>query len=133
MKKTLSVSGLLAVVLMVTLAFTVWDAEKVHAKSTCPSGAQKFVRVCIEKSAHPAVNFSDASSTCAADGRRLPTSAELDAFRQQPGVVIGGSGTFVTPEWISNFLSTSSSLVIFDNGNYGEVLHTASDPFRCVM
>jgi hypothetical protein len=127
MKKMLSALPLAVAVLVVGLAFTVWDAEKVRARSTCPSGTQKFAHVCIEKTARSAAIFSDASATCAAARRRLPTSAELDAFRQQSGVTLANPS-----EWTSNFTSSTQVLAITDAGTYLELTLPTLDPFRCV-
>jgi hypothetical protein len=141
MKKVLGVLGLAVAVLIVALALTSGYADKAIGRSTCPSGTQKFVQVCIEKEARTeqaGQQFLAASATCAALGRRLPTGAELDGFRQQPGVDITPTPTFGY-EWTGDILSSSTSLAMLDeealvpDGRYYlEPADTSSQPFRCV-
>lgn len=131
MKKWFSVLGLAAAVLVVALALTSGYTDKAIGKSTCPSGTQKFARVCIAKKPRPAANFANASADCADEARRLPTSAELDSFRQQPGVTLGDSSV---SEWSSDFLDPTSVLVVSEeaNGSYFAHPRTNSLPYRCV-
>jgi hypothetical protein len=126
MTKPASILVSAVAVLVLAGAFTFWS-EGAAKKSSCPSGTQKFVHVCIEKSARADATFSAASAACAADKRRLPTSAELDAFRQQPGVTLASPA-----EWSSDFNSAVSALGISDGGNYADFALTAPLPFRCV-
>jgi hypothetical protein len=99
-----------------------------------PSGTKKFAHVCIENGpARTEDTFANASDTCAAAKRRLPTFAELDAFRQQPGITIGStSGNRTFPEWTSEFTDLSTSIVLLDNGNTAAANQTTLEPFRCV-
>lgn len=126
MTKSASILIPAAVVLVLAAAFAFWNEGAAH-KSSCPSNTEKFVHVCIEKTARAAAKFSDASTTCAAVKRRLPTSAELDAFRQQPGVTLADPA-----EWSSDFNSAGSTLGINKDGNYAAFALSASLPFRCV-
>ena len=126
MRKTLSVLGLAAAVLVVALALSSGYADKALSRSTCPSGAQKFVRVCIEKEARSEADFRTASADCADERRRLPTGAELDAFRQQDGIVLSGN------EWTGDIIDQTTTLVMNDQGTYNPGLHSVSLPFRCV-
>ena len=127
--KTLPMLAFAVAVLMVAVALMAIDTNRVRAKSTCPSGTKKFAHVCIETTARVANTFTNASSTCASAQRRLPTSAELDAYRQQSGVSIGEG---VNPEWTSDFLSPTSLLVLYDDGDRTEHSVALSDMFRCV-
>ena len=63
-------------------------------KIGCPSGTTLFGGACIETAPRPATNttFRNASSDCADEGRRLPTAAELEAFRQQSDITLGSGG-----------------------------------------
>ncbi|HEX5499918.1 MAG TPA: hypothetical protein VFX03_11845 [Thermomicrobiales bacterium] len=70
--------------------------------------------------------FAAAAAACAADKRRLPTSAELDGFRQQSDV------TLPNLEWTSDFTSAGSALTINDAGNFIDVALSSATPFRCV-
>jgi hypothetical protein len=127
MTKSTSILVSAAVVLVLAGAFAFWS-EGAAKKSSCPSGTQKFVHVCIEKTARADADFPTASAACAADKRRLPTSAELDSFRQQPGITLASPS-----EWTSDFNSAISALGISDAGNYGDFsLTSAQLPFRCV-
>jgi hypothetical protein len=126
MTKTGSVVVSLAVVLVLAGAFAYWN-EGAAKKSSCPAGAQKFVHMCIEKTDRQPEPFVQASEACAADQRRLPTSAELDAFRQQPGITLASPD-----EWTSDFTSAASALGISDAGNYVDNALPNSLPFRCV-
>jgi hypothetical protein len=129
MKKSFSVLGLAAAVLIVALALTSGYADKALGGSTCPSGTQKFMRMCIDKSVRAGnKTFYDASATCAALGRRLPTGAELDSFRQQSGVNISTT----VYEWTGDILSSSTSLAMLDDGRYSVLSHSLFLPFRCV-
>jgi hypothetical protein len=105
---------------------------------SCPTGTTLFVRVCIETELRQHATFDDASSACAAEARRLPTGAELEAFRQQEGIAVGGGpGSFEwTGEIIRHLDSTEppETLVMSDDGQYHRGSHhpTVTLPFRCV-
>lgn len=117
------------------------NADKVDGKNAtdlqlgCPSGSQLFGGVCIGTTNRPgntvSVDFQDASSTCAQEGGRLPTAAELEGFRQQPGITLG-EGAIV--EWSADFLDTSNVLTVSDSGVYGasSTVGGAFRQFRCV-
>ena len=127
MTKTFSVLALAVALLIVALALMVVGTEKVRAKSTCPSGTQKFAHVCIENGpARTAATFANASATCAAAKRRLPTSAALDGFRQQPG------GAVTVAEWSSDFTSATTVIAINAGGSFEDSGIFGSLPFRCV-
>ncbi|HEU0114947.1 MAG TPA: hypothetical protein VFQ80_09725 [Thermomicrobiales bacterium] len=126
MTKAASVLVAVATVFVLAEAFAFWN-EGAARKSSCPSGTQKFVHVCIEKTARPPAAFADASAACAAEKRRLPTSAELDGFRQQSGVTLASPA-----EWSSDFTSATSATVMSDAGAFGNNALTTATPFRCV-
>lgn len=50
---------------------------------TCPAETRKHAGACIETGTRPAQDVFDASTTCAADGRRLPTASELVALAER--------------------------------------------------
>lgn len=125
------VSGIVvaAVLTIGMLASRGLDDAAARKRGGCPNGTQAFTHVCIETGSR-ATNqgFDDAAATCAALKRRLPTSAELDAFRQQDGVTLGGA------EFTSDFLDGASVLGIDDNGERA-IIGTSPGPnvvFRCV-
>ncbi len=131
MGRTSTVLGIAALALAAMLVMTLGDADKALAgRSTCPAGTQKFVRVCIDKEPRPEANFDDASKDCADERRRLPTGAELEAFRQQPGIVLGEiPGIF---EWTGNIFDEDQTLAITDPGAYANQAQSATEPYRCV-
>ena len=98
---------------------------------SCPADTTFFGGAgCVENTIRAEVDFNTASATCAGAGRRLLTSAELDAYRQQPDVTIGDSGS--PGEWTGTFLDNSTALVIDDSGGRFEVAMTLTFSFRCV-
>ncbi len=133
MRKAPGVLGLAAAALVVGLALTSGYAEQALGRSSCPSGTQKFTHVCIEKSlpfGGTSANFSVATQSCAVRGRRLPTSAELNAFRQQEGIEIGIGP--LQGEWTSDFTSASNAIIINDDGDYTESSINTPHLYRCV-
>lgn len=129
-----SVPGLAVAVFAVALALTVGDADEALAgkkKGGCPSGSQKFVKVCIEtQSRSLGQPFDNASADCADEAGRLPTGAELDAFRQQDGILLG-EGQRV--EWTGDiFGEEQRSLAIADDGTEAIVDQSTGLPYRCV-
>ena len=106
-----------------------WGADGGAAarRNPCPAGTQKFVRVCIEKASAPPTNFVQATTVCAGKNRRLPTTAELDAFRQQDGVTLPGM------EWTGTIVGSTSAIMMNDAGSYSEAMTTLGTAgFRCV-
>jgi hypothetical protein len=97
----------------------------------CPSDTTFFGGAgCVENTIRAEVDFNTASTTCASAGRRLLTSAELEAYRQQPGVTIGDSAS--PGEWTGTFLDNNTALVINDSGGRFGVAMTLTFSFRCV-
>src|SRR5690349_15818461 len=91
--------------------------DAARAGSGCPSGTRKFTHVCLETGSRAIQSYADATATCAALKRRLPTFAELDAFRQQPGIDL-------TPnhfEWTAQPLSVNSAAALSDAGAVADV------------
>jgi hypothetical protein len=125
MAKTMSILAA-AAVLVFSAAFAFWNEGEAR-KSSCSKGTDKFVHVCIEKTARGAAKFKDASTACATEKRRLPTSAELDAFRQQPDITLADEG-----EWVSDLTSDTSAIVMVDAGGFANASLVNTVPFRCV-
>jgi hypothetical protein len=99
------------------------------AALTCPTGTTRFVSVCIENTPRGPKRHSAAGRDCADERRRLPSSAELAAFREQPGVTIG-------TEWSSDLgdVTYKSSFVYLAFTQTGNGVEEAFKPFayRCV-
>ena len=103
------------------------DDAAARKRGGCPNGTQAFTHVCIETNARLANGgYQDAVATCAALKRRLPTSAELDAFRLQDGITLNG------PELSSDFLAIDSVDSITDDGHYIAAGLGGVQAFRCV-
>ena len=103
-------------------------AQGPAGSGSCPNDTTFFAGAgCVENDARGAASFDTASATCAGLGRRMLTGAELDAYRQQPGI------TLPNPEWTGSFLDAASALVINDAGSrIATSLAAGSIPFRCV-
>jgi hypothetical protein len=101
------------------------------AKSaTCPSDTTFFAAVgCVEDAMRPAAQFGNAITTCGGIGRRLLTTAELNSYRQQPGVTIGEDPNF--REWTGTTLA-NSAITISDGGSSAETPFVTATPFRCM-
>lgn len=101
-----------------------------RAGQACPAGTVPFTGVCVEAAERPTpLGIFDATKDCADEGGRLPTSAELDAFALQPGIVLPNG------EWSSDMgdhEGTFRFLVFTDPGNG---IEEGFDPFhyRCVL
>lgn len=100
------------------------------AGPTCPAGTVPFTGVCIEAEERPtAREIGDASDDCADEGGRLPTSAELRAFAEQPGIVIPND------EWSSDMGDHEGIFRFLVFNDTGNGLAEAFDPvhYRCVL
>jgi hypothetical protein len=100
---------------------------------SCPNDTTFFAGAgCVENTVRAEATWISASTTCASVGRRMLTIAELDAFRQQPGVTIGEPSAG-NVEWSGTIVSGTSAMTVSEAGNY--VLGTisvATLPFRCM-
>lgn len=106
------------------------SADLVHS---CPAGTAAFAGICVETAARGAALYATASSTCAGLGRRLPSFAELDGFRQQPGVDIG-SNQFTSDHDIGAIGAIGSAVLLISDGGSVSGSDKASVPqsYRCV-
>jgi hypothetical protein len=99
---------------------------------SCPNDTTFFGGAgCVENAMRAADKWVNASATCAGAGRRMLTTAELEAFRQQPGVTIG-----IAPgsqEWTGTIVDGNSAIVVSQSGGYVPgAINAGSLPFRCV-
>lgn len=100
------------------------------AGPACPPGTMPFTGACVEVAERPTPQrIGDASDDCADEGGRLPTSAELAAFREQPGI------TLPNGEWsfdMGDHDPVFRFLVFTENGNG---IESAFDEihYRCVL
>lgn len=118
------------------------DADKLDGldssdlKASCPAETQPLAGGgCIETTVREKVNLPTARSLCAGLGGRLPTGAELDAYRQQPNVTVGSDDS--PDEWTGDLVRNSSgdnlSLAMRDTGEYFHYDQSASVALRCVF
>jgi hypothetical protein len=105
-------------------------------KLRCPDGTRSHAAACIETHVRPQRDWNEAALFCGTLDRRLPTLAELESFRQEPGIVLAGGGgnyeltseTFNTDDG-----STPQFELIDDEGNrLTETDAALFHDFRCV-
>lgn len=100
------------------------------ASLACPADTTLSIGVCLENAARTPAPQRDAALDCADEGRRLPTTGELLAFRELPGITLTGNG-----EWADDVIDYSagvfSYLIVSDTaiGFEGAAFPTA---YRCV-
>jgi hypothetical protein len=105
---------------------------------TCPDGTLLHEGVCIETSnsnGGSAVLFAAAQSACLGDGRRLPTVAEMQTFRNRGGTDFSHIEEFTNHVWTdSNDAGTLHMVqIISSNGIPDEKIRDATFArFRCV-
>jgi hypothetical protein len=104
---------------------------------TCPPAdrpARLFFSLCIESGDRAPALFATASSACADLGGRLPTIAELEAFRQQGSITLGGNSGGDVAEWSADPAAASPAAwwVLKDNGTLDTELASETAPFRCL-
>lgn len=96
----------------------------------CPAGTIPFTGVCMEAEERPTpLSINEASDDCADEGGRLPTSAELKAFSQQPGI------TFPNTEWSFDMGDHEGIFRFLVFSDPGSALAVAFDDvhYRCVL
>ncbi len=98
---------------------------------SCPDGTILFVGVCIENTARPPANHSEASADCAADGRRLPSGGELEAFRMLSGITLATGGEWTDDLGDVTLFPGFAYLVVTQAGN-GVRDFLDSVAYRCV-
>jgi hypothetical protein len=102
-------------------------------KLSCPQGTTLAIGQCFELTLRAAQSFSDASKTCGAAGRRLPTISELDSARQN-GVAVGVPPS--SGELSSSAFNDGASNKVFAIDPMGNLILeflTNARPFRCIQ
>jgi hypothetical protein len=100
---------------------------------TCPNGTLLHAGACIEttqRGGPGGVSFASARDTCLAAGRRLPTVAEMETFRNRGGTDISASQEYTGHIWTngaSNLVLVINNSGIAFPGNQNSLLF-----FRCV-
>jgi hypothetical protein len=108
------------------------NSDKVDGRSfECPGGTLFHEGVCIESTKRGPNDYTGAEAICLGEGRRLPSVAELQTFRNRPG-------TDFTVAEISNALSitdTSTYMVVVSGtfGNAGFLTWNHELNYRCVV
>jgi hypothetical protein len=84
---------------------------------SCPAGTTLFTGVCIENTPRAPATLGDASNSCAAEGRRLPSGGELRAFRELPEITIAAAGEWTDYLGDVTFRSSFVYLTFTQSGN----------------
>jgi hypothetical protein len=119
------------------IAGTLGGRSAVDLTDDCPAGTRLYAGACFESATRTAATWFTAAEICGDAGRRIPTLAELEGFRQESGVTLGSG------EWSSSLqdgdgapLDTDGFVVITMNDAGG--ISSANDhdegfaPYRCV-
>ncbi len=102
---------------------------------SCPPGTTPYAGACIETEARTTTTWPAAAKICGDAGGRLPALAEIEGFRQQPGV------TLIDSEHTSEYLDLNgipsggqSTVAITDGGTLspGMSYGTSNGRYRCV-
>jgi hypothetical protein len=96
----------------------------------CPTGTQEYAGACIESATRVAATWSTASKTCGDAGRRLPTTSELDGFRQVSGITLGSPSE--TTSTVTDDNTTEFKITINDEGEIFGISLGSARPYRCV-
>lgn len=100
----------------------------------CPGGTTRYQVGCFETGLRAApANWGNASDTCGADNRRLPTASELHAFRVRPGVVLAGNPALFE---LSSNIHTDAAVQYYigvrDDGATARIPLATALPYRCI-
>lgn len=108
------------------------NADEVDGQSLeCPAGTIFHEAACIEATARGPASYSTASPDCRDEGRRLPTAAELQTFRNRSGHDFTGSYELT----VEQDLTDSTTLVVIVEPSSGQLNHTPFGgicKYRCV-
>jgi hypothetical protein len=96
----------------------------------CPAGTLLHAGGCIETTMRASAAFAAARDACLAAGRRLPTVAEMETFRNRSGTDFSANQEHTGHIW--NDSGTDKVLVISNNGVALAATQSSSIPFRCV-
>ena len=110
-------------------------------KLRCPSGTAAHAAACFETGLRGPLTWVQASRACGLIDRRLPTVSELESFRQEPGITLGGVAG--ASELILNTYDTAdnnggavTALTLRDNGDAvapdAATFRSDKYKFRCV-
>jgi hypothetical protein len=101
----------------------------------CPGGTRYHEGACIETSLRGTDTWAGAGADCFNDHRRLPDVAELESFRFEPGITVGGNGGD-TDEWTSDLYVDGANAFtardVSESSSTGGAAITASQAYRCV-
>lgn len=95
----------------------------------CPTRTAYFEGACIERAGRAAATAVEADLDCAGEGRRIPTVAELEGFRKEPGITLA-----LSYEWTSAYHLSGGSGVrgIVNENETAYVGDESSHTYRCV-
>lgn len=109
------------------------DATTINGHAVgCPAGTKEFAGACWETVVGAAkLDITEAVASCAAEGGELPSTLDLMAFRNLPGVVAAPEG-----EWTNSFYVESSgfwSPMLVQGANELRITpRSTALQFRCV-
>lgn len=92
----------------------------------CPGGTRYHEGACIETSPRTADDWNSANGDCINENRRLPSFAELQTFRNAPGITL-------TEEWTGGFWTDGGAFALTVTANGGLTARTAATDmsYRC--
>jgi hypothetical protein len=99
------------------------------SRPVCPSGTVAYAGACFERATRAVQNFADASATCGAAGRRLPTGSELLALRTVSGIAL--TGAEMASDLISN-AGAAAYVTVTQQGSLASQSPGTGSAFRCV-
>jgi hypothetical protein len=101
----------------------------------CPGGTRYHEGACIETSLRGTATWSEAGGACFSDNRRLPDVVELESFRFEPGITVGGAGG-TTDEWTADLYVDATNAFtardVDEGSSTGGAAITQSQVYRCV-
>jgi hypothetical protein len=78
------------------------------ASPACPAGTTLSIGACLENASRPPATQSSAANDCADEGRRLPSTGELLAFRALPGITLEANG-----EWADDVIDFTAGVFTY--------------------
>lgn len=98
----------------------------------CPSGTRGYAGACIEETIRGQATWAAASTTCGDAGRRLPTTSELEGFRQLTGITISPTTGSEMSATVTDDNTNERMVTIDDAGAIFGIARTSPRDFRCV-
>jgi hypothetical protein len=97
----------------------------------CPSGTREYAGACIEETIRGQATWAAASKTCGDAGRRLPTTSELEGFRQLTGITVSPTTGSEMSATVTDDNTNEFMVTINDAGAIFGIARTSPRDFRC--